>query len=65
MSHNKNFHKEAFDEGTNCKLALYKQYLRAWIPTFLNNPWIKSIQIFDFFAGPGTDGNGNAGSFTH
>ena len=62
MSHNKNFHKEAFDEGTNCKLALYKQYLRAWIPTFLNNPWIKSIQIFDFFAGPGTDGNGNAGS---
>ena len=62
MASNKNFHNKAFDEGTNCKLALYRQYLRAWIPTFLNNKWIRHIKIFDFFAGPGTDGSGNPAS---
>lgn len=62
MAHNKNFHNEPFDEGTLCKLDLYKLYLRTWIPTFLNSPWVDSIQIFDFFAGPGSDGFGNDGS---
>ena len=62
MASNKNFHNKAFDEGTNCKLELYSQYLRAWIPTFLNHKWIRYIKIFDFFAGPGTDGLGNPAS---
>ena len=59
MAHNKNFHDKEFDKGTNRKLDLYRLYLRAWLPTFLNTQWTKSMQIFDFFAGPGTDVNGN------
>ena len=62
MAHNKNFHDKEFDKGTNRKLDLYRLYLRAWLPTFLNTQWTKSIQIFDFFAGPGTDANGNVAS---
>lgn len=62
MSHTKNFHKKAYDEGTKCKLDLYSNYLRAWLPTFINNPYVDHIQIFDFFAGAGTDGQGNPGS---
>lgn len=62
MSHTKNFHNTAYDEGTKCKLDLYTNYLRAWLPTFINNPYVEHIQIFDFFAGPGTDGCGNPGS---
>lgn len=62
MSHTKNFHKKPYDEGTKCKLDLYSNYLRAWLPTFINNPYVDHIQIFDFFAGAGTDGCGNPGS---
>lgn len=62
MSHTKDFHKKPYDEGTMCKLDLYSNYLRAWLPTFINNPYVDHIQIFDFFAGAGTDGCGNPGS---
>lgn len=56
------FHERCFDEETQCKLDIYRQYLRSWLPVFLHREDIKSIQIFDFFAGPGHDKAGNAGS---
>ena len=56
------FHERRFDEETQCKLDIYRQYLRSWLPVFLHREHIRSIQIFDFFAGPGHDGAGNAGS---
>ncbi len=56
------FHERRFDEETQCKLDIYRQYLRSWLPVFLHREDIRSIQIFDFFAGPGHDGAGNAGS---
>lgn len=62
MSKNKEFHNTPFDEGTKCKLELYQNYLRGWLPVFINTPSIERIQIFDFFAGPGTDVNGTYGS---
>ena len=58
----RNFHKKPFDEGTLTKLELYRGYLREWLPTFINNPGIKVLQIFDFFAGPGSDLDGSPGS---
>jgi three-Cys-motif partner protein len=59
---NSDFHEKAFDDGTLCKLEMYRKYLRSWLPTFINNPYIDTIQIFDFFAGPGYDGENNPGS---
>ena len=62
MSKTKEFHNTPFDEGTKCKLELYQNYLRGWLPVFINTLSIERIQVFDFFAGPGTDVNGTYGS---
>ncbi len=60
----RNHHNEPFDEATLIKLDLYRRYVRAWLPVFLNSPKlaVDRIQIFDFFAGPGMDKNGKSGS---
>ncbi|MFH1080096.1 MAG: three-Cys-motif partner protein TcmP [Pseudomonadota bacterium] len=58
----RNLHKKPYDEGTQDKLALYREYLREWLPVFINSPHVDSLQIFDFFAGPGNDKVGNPGS---
>jgi three-Cys-motif partner protein len=58
----RNLHKKPFDEGTQDKLELYREYLREWLPVFINGQYIDALQIFDFFAGPGVDMKGNPGS---
>lgn len=57
-------HTKPFDEGTLTKLALYRAYLKEWLPTFLGEktPHINRVNIFDFFAGPGQDVEGQKGS---
>ncbi|MEO1257918.1 MAG: three-Cys-motif partner protein TcmP [Bacteroidota bacterium] len=58
------FFNSPFDDGTNCKLELYKLYLKEWLPVFFSSPkpiW-KNIGIYDFFAGQGKDSNGAWGS---
>jgi three-Cys-motif partner protein len=55
-------HKKAYDEGTKEKLELYRDYLREWLPVFINSKYVDTLQIFDFFAGPGIDIDGNPGS---
>lgn len=59
----RNLHAKPFDAGTQEKLTIYREYLQEWLPVFLNTsaPFSR-IQIFDFFAGPGFDINGEAGS---
>jgi three-Cys-motif partner protein len=57
-----NLHKKPFDKGTRDKLELYKKYLRAWLPVFIHAKGSHTMQIFDFFAGPGIDVEGNPGS---
>jgi three-Cys-motif partner protein len=60
---NSGFHKKEFSESTRTKLVLYREYLKSWLPVFLNRPDIFDIiQVYDFFAGPGTDAMGNDGS---
>lgn len=60
---NNGFHAKGFSESTKTKLALFRQYLEAWLPVFLNMPDRYSlVQVYDFFAGPGTDAEGNDGS---
>lgn len=58
----RNLHHNPFDEGTLDKLDLYRDYLREWLPVFINGPALDSINVFDFFAGPGFDVEGNPGS---
>jgi three-Cys-motif partner protein len=62
MNHN-GFHDKEFAESTRTKLELYRGYLRGWLPGFMNNPnMFTTIQVYDFFSGPGTDSDGNDGS---
>lgn len=61
------FHEKPFDEATLTKLDLFRLYLRSALPVFINeskkNPnRITSLNIYDFFAGPGMDCEGNHGS---
>ena len=59
----RNLHAKAFDEGTKEKLTIYREYLREWLPVFLRTKaHFSKIQIFDFFAGPGSDVNGHPAS---
>jgi three-Cys-motif partner protein len=59
-----NFHQKPFDEGTLTKLQIFELYTREWLPVFLSQdkPFRSEIHLFDFFAGPGTDSNGELGS---
>jgi three-Cys-motif partner protein len=58
------FHARPFDDGTLTKLHILELYARAWLPVFLANaqPKFSEIHVFDFFAGPGSDAVGVAGS---
>ena len=50
-----NLHLKPFNEGTRDKLELYREYLREWLPVFINGSSVDIIQIFDFFAGAKSD----------
>ena len=58
----KNLHDEPFDQSTICKLEIFEDYAKAWIPTFVMQAHISEIHIFDFFAGTGYDKNEIQGS---
>jgi len=57
----KDFHEEAYDEGTVLKLNILEHYLTEWLPVFLHGK-TQIINIFDFHCGPGKDCSGEAGS---
>jgi three-Cys-motif partner protein len=58
------FFNEPFDEGTKCKLDVFRLYLREWLPVFLSspNPKLMTVNVFDFFSGQGKDADGIPGS---
>lgn len=58
----RDINKERFPEETILKLNIFAECFREWFPVFLHNPYIKKIHIFDFFAGSGSDSEGNYGS---
>jgi len=60
----RDIHKRPFDEGTKAKLAIFRDYLREWLPVFIAKKEIfwNTINIYDFFSGPGSDGFGNQGT---
>ena len=60
------FHAKPFDEATFQKLEIFNSYLQQWLPVFVSQEskltYNRTINIFDFFCGPGEDLNGNLGS---
>lgn len=60
----RDIHKAPFDEGTIAKLSIFQDYLKEWLPVFLARKEIlwNTINIFDFFAGPGSDSKGQLGT---
>jgi three-Cys-motif partner protein len=57
-----NFHDEPFDDETILKLEIFGGYIREWLPVFLSKKIFDSVNIFDFFAGPGRDSTGKEGT---
>jgi three-Cys-motif partner protein len=58
----KDFHAEPFDRETKLKLEIFRGYIREWLPVFLARRTFKAITLYDFFAGPGRDIEGEKGS---
>lgn len=60
----KDIHKSSFDDGTKIKLHILKEYFKEWLPVFTKKKELywKDIYIYDFFAGEGTDVDGQFGS---
>lgn len=62
----KRFHESEFDDATQLKLAIFRGYIRKWLPVFLtarkSGRDQESVNVYDFFAGPGVDSKGNLGS---
>jgi len=61
------FHDRSFDDATRLKLELFRGYIREWLPVFLTRRGgtranLRCVGIYDFFAGPGCDAEGNPGS---
>lgn len=61
---NRDLHIKPFDSGTKAKLSIFHDYLKEWLPVFLakNKIYWHTINIFDFFSGPGIDTKGNKGT---
>jgi len=39
----RDLHRNPFDEATLDKLSLYRDYLREWLPVFMNNRAVDTI----------------------
>jgi three-Cys-motif partner protein len=60
----RDLHNKPFDSGTNAKLSIFHDYLKEWLPVFLakKETYWHTINIFDFFSGPGIDVEGVKGT---
>lgn len=48
-------HIKPYDEGTLVKLEIFERYVETWLATFIMQPYVKEVNIVDFFAGLGYD----------
>lgn len=57
---NRKFYAKKYDDATQVKLEVFRRYLQEWLPVFAAKGEV--VTIYDFFAGPGKDADGNPGS---
>lgn len=57
-------HAKKFDDATQIKLLILREYLKEWLPVFLRKKekYWTDFFVYDFFAGEGYDKKGNPGS---
>ena len=58
----KDINSEEYDAGTKLKLEILSRYVCEWLQVMINNNFLKTFYIYDFFAGSGTDSIGCPGS---
>jgi three-Cys-motif partner protein len=58
----KDINSEEYDAGTKLKLDILSKYLVEWFPVMVNTDFFRTIYLYDFFAGSGTDSTGYHGS---
>jgi len=58
----KDINIKPYDESTLTKLEIFERYIQAWLPVFIQTPYVDSAAIWDFFAGSGQDSGGVPGS---
>lgn len=65
---NVDFYHGKFNDATLVKLMIFRRYIRSWLPVFMTDSKsgyghsLERINIYDFFSGPGVDGENNPGS---
>lgn len=58
----KDINDRPFDECTQLKLDLFREFFREWISVFAYNQSVSKIYVYDLFAGSGQDPLGHPGS---
>ena len=58
----KDINSEEYDAGTKLKLDILSKYLVEWFQVMVNIDSFRTIYLYDFFAGSGTDSTGYYGS---
>lgn len=58
----KDINDSPFDECTQLKLDLFREFFREWISVFAYNQGVSKIYVYDLFAGSGQDPLGHPGS---
>ena len=54
-------HLKPYDDGTQQKLRLFRNYIRSWLGVFCTQNF-KTVYMIDAFAGPGNDESGEKGT---
>jgi three-Cys-motif partner protein len=58
----KDINSEEYDAGTKLKLEILSRYIGEWFQVIVNLDFFRTIYLYDFFAGSGTDSAGYHGS---
>ena len=58
----KDINSEEYDAGTKLKLDILSKYLVEWFHVMINLDFLRTIYLYDFFSGSGTDSAGHPGS---
>jgi three-Cys-motif partner protein len=58
----KDINSEEYDAGTKIKLEILSSFINEWFQVMVNNNYLNTFYLYDFFAGSGSDTFDNPGS---